>query len=76
MKRLNPNINLNLLILFAINVAVSLNSEAIYTFFPLFLQSLGATVVNVGLVLTVSGLISSITMIPSGFLTDRYGRKK
>jgi len=75
MKWLNSDISFNLLMLFTINVVISLTSEAVYAFFPLFLQSLGATVVDVGLVLTVSGLISSITMIPSGFLTDKYGRK-
>ncbi|PDM25945.1 hypothetical protein CP083_06445 [Candidatus Bathyarchaeota archaeon B24-2] len=75
MTPFGKRINFNMFHLFVVSVVVSLTSEAINAFFPLFLQSLGATVMEVGLILTASGLVSTMMMVPSGFLADRYGKK-
>jgi MFS family permease len=38
-------------------------------------NSLGIATIVYGLMNTVQGLVSSLTMLPSGFLSDRFGRK-
>jgi MFS family permease len=38
-------------------------------------NSLGVATIAYGLMNTVQGLVSSLTMLPSGFLSDRFGRK-
>ncbi len=66
----------NLRVLFLVNAGLSLGMELIGAIFPLFVQSLGATVFEVSLILSASGFVSTLLMAPSGFLSDRYGRKK
>lgn len=38
-------------------------------------NSLGVATIAYGLMNTVQGLVSSLTVLPSGFLSDRFGRK-
>lgn len=38
-------------------------------------NNLGIATIAYGLMNTVQGLVSSLTMLPSGFLSDRFGRK-
>ena len=38
-------------------------------------NNLGVATIAYGLMNTVQGLVSSLTMLPSGFLSDRFGRK-
>lgn len=43
---------------------------------PLFIESLGATVIQISYVISVSGLSDCLFRTPSGILSDRIGRKK
>lgn len=70
------SIGRNLILLFVVNFGVAFSVSAINPLFPLFLEDLGATVFETGLVLSVAGLFSAILMIPSGLLSDRYSRKR
>lgn len=62
--------------LFLVNLGISLASELVIPLQPLFIQSLGASVVEVGLVLSVSGFAATALIIPSSLLAERYGEKK
>lgn len=65
----------NLMFLFIINLVMALCMNVINPLFPLFVQGLGASVFEISLVLFAQGLLSTVLMIPSGFLSDRYSRK-
>ncbi len=43
---------------------------------PLYIKSLGASPVQIGLVLSIAFLAMMATFIPAGFLADRYSRRK
>jgi DHA1 family multidrug resistance protein-like MFS transporter len=61
--------------LFLLNIGVSLGMESVNALFPLYVQSLGASILEVGLLLSIAGLFSTIIMLPSGWVSDRFGRK-
>lgn len=42
---------------------------------PLFVQSLGATAVNLGYLTALSSFIATLSVIPGGYLADRYERR-
>jgi len=65
----------NLTLLFIINLITAVCIDMIIPLFPLFIKSLGASVFEISLVLFAQGLLSTVLMIPSGFLSDRYSRK-
>jgi len=46
-----------------------------FPFFPLFLESLGASVIQIGIAFMVSSAAHSITEAIGGYWADRYGRK-
>jgi len=43
---------------------------------PLYIKSLGASPVQIGLVLSIAALAMMATLIPAGFLADRFIRRK
>lgn len=43
---------------------------------PLYVQSLGATVLQVSFLISITGLAGTLLRIPSGVLSDLYGRRK
>lgn len=43
---------------------------------PLYIKSLGAGPVQIGLVLSVASVAMMVTFIPAGFLADRYSRRR
>jgi len=61
--------------LFMLNTGISLSMEAVNALFPLYIQSLGASILEVGLLLSAAGLVSTAIMLPSGWMADRLGRK-
>jgi len=71
-----PSLDRNLSVLFLVNIVAALYWNMTGIFVPLYIRSLGASVFQVSLVLFVGGLVSAATMLPSGFLADRYGRRK
>lgn len=66
----------NLSMLFTLNLAVSLSTQLIQPLFPLYLESLNASEVEIGLVLAMSSIAATVLMLPSGLLIDRVGRKR
>lgn len=42
----------------------------------LYIQSLGATVFQVSIVIALTGVAGTVLRIPSGLLSDRYGRRR
>ncbi|MFQ6052767.1 MAG: MFS transporter [Candidatus Bathyarchaeia archaeon] len=66
----------NLSMLFALNLAVSLSSQLIQPLFPLYLESLGASEVENGLVIALASVAATVLMLPSGVLIDRLGKKR
>jgi len=63
-------------LLFALNLAVGFSSQFIQPLFPLYLESLNASEVEIGLVLSLASIVSMSLMIPSGLLMNRIGKKK
>ena len=70
-----PSLDKNLTLLFIINTIVSVYWNMTGTFIPLFIRGLGASVFQVSLVLFIGGTAATAAMLPSGFLSDRYGRR-
>lgn len=66
----------NLWFLFALNIAVGFASQIVQPLFPLYLRSLNATEVEIGLVISAAGLAAMLLMLPSGILMDRIGKRK
>jgi len=66
----------NLALLFGINVIVAFQMGIVNPLFPLFIKDLGASVLEMGIVLFLGGLTATMFMLPSGVLADRYNRRK
>ena len=65
-----------LALLFTANIFLSTIFYATYVFIPLFIRNLNASVFEVGIVLFISNASATFTMILSGYLSDKYGRRK
>jgi len=66
----------NLILLFLINTFMSLGINLTNSLWPLYVQGLGATVLQVSLVISITGLANTLLRIPSGLISDLYGRRK
>jgi len=73
--RVFPTVDRSLLMLFALNTGTAVAMESVNALFPLYVQSLGASILEVGLLLSAAGLFSTALMSPSGWMSDRFGRK-
>ncbi len=76
MSNLMLGLKRELWLLFALNLAVGFSSQFIQPLFPLYLESLNASEVEIGLVLSLGNIASMFLMIPSGLLMNRIGKKK
>ena len=65
----------NIPLLFAIRICRAFCINLIWTTWPLFVQSLGASVYEVSLVWALGGVASVLTAIPLSAFSDRFGRK-
>ncbi|MCW3988040.1 MAG: MFS transporter, partial [Candidatus Bathyarchaeota archaeon] len=65
-----------LVLLFLINTIMSLGMNLTNSLWPLYVQSLGATVLQVSFLISITGLAGTLLRIPSGVLSDLYGRRK
>jgi len=65
----------NLLFLFAINVGVSIVNSEISPIWPLYLEILGATVVDISLVASIANLVDTFLRSFTGMASDVYGRR-
>jgi len=57
-------------------VLSSLASGLISPLWPIYIRSLGASMTELGLVFSISNAVAAVLQIPSGLLSDRFGRKK
>ncbi|MEM3104554.1 MAG: MFS transporter, partial [Candidatus Bathyarchaeia archaeon] len=62
--------------LFIVNLGIALASELIIPLQPLFIQRLGASIVEVGVILSISGFTATALIIPSSLIAEKYGNKK
>jgi MFS family permease len=62
--------------LFTLNVAFSISMQMIQSLFPLYLRSLNASEVEIGLVIAAGSISAMVTMIPSSLLIGKLGKKK
>ena len=58
------------------DILTSLAMNLTNSLWPLYIQSLGATVMQVSLVITITGLAGTLMRAPSGLISDLYGRRK
>ncbi|MCW3992304.1 MAG: MFS transporter [Candidatus Bathyarchaeota archaeon] len=71
-----PSLDRNLSMLFTLNLAVSISTQLIQPLFPLYLEGLHATEMEIGLVIALSSLAATALMLPSGLLIDRVGKRR
>jgi MFS family permease len=70
-------VSLNVLVLGIVSLFADMSTEMIYPLIPLFLVNvLGATFIDVGLIEGVAESTASILKIVSGYLSDRFGKRK
>jgi len=63
-------------ILFVIILLSSLSMNLISPVWPIYIKSLGASIVELGYVFALSNFVSATLQILSGSLSDKYGRKR
>jgi MFS family permease len=66
----------NLWLLFAAGCIGVVSIQLVMPLFPLFLESHGASEMEISLVISLSSLVTTALMIPVGFLMERVGRKR
>jgi MFS family permease len=67
----------DILILSAIFLVSSLAIDLISPIWPIYIKSsLGASMTELGLVFSLGNAVAALMQIPSGFLSDKYGRKR
>ncbi len=71
-----PKLNRDLWLLFAASFAVVISIQLIQPLFPLFLDSQGASEMEISLVISMASLATTVLMIPGGFLMERMGKKR
>lgn len=65
-----------LLLLFIINILFAFNMNLVNPLQSLFIENLGANVLEISLVISLQGLVSTILMIPSGIFMNKIGEKR
>ena len=65
-----------LLLLFIINILFAFNMNLVNPLQSLFIENLGANVLEISLVISLQGLVSTILMIPSGIFMSKIGEKR
>ena len=70
-------VSMNVLVLGIVSLFADMSTEMVYPLIPLFLvNALGATFIDVGLIEGVAESAASILKIVSGYLSDRFGKRK
>lgn len=62
--------------LFSLNMAVGFATQLIQPLFPLYLESLNATELEIGFVIGLASIVATLFMLPSGALINRVGEKR
>jgi MFS family permease len=71
-----PNLSKNILLLGLVSLIADISSEMIMPIFPLFLVSIGATGLIVGLIGGLGDSLASGLNIVAGWLSDKIGKRK
>jgi len=66
----------DLWLLFALNLAIGFSGQFMAPLFPLYLEGLGASEVEIGMVLSLASVLATALMIPAGLLMNRIGKKR
>jgi len=66
----------SILLLSVIMLLSSLATNFIIPVWPIYIQSLGASMTELGLVFSVSNAVAAVLQIPSGWFSDKYGRRR
>jgi len=74
-KRFAAYNNRTLVLLFIISFAMSIGMNAISPVWPLYIMSLGATVLEASYVISLSGMAGVFLTTPSGLVSDKIGRR-
>jgi MFS family permease len=69
-------LNRDLWLLLAIGFAMVVSIQLLLPLFPLFLDSHGASEMEISFVISLSSLASTALMIPAGFMMERVGKKR
>ena len=66
----------NLFLLFSAGLLIVIGLQLIQPLFPVYLQSINATEIEISLVISLSSIAGTALMLPSGYIMDRLGKKK
>ncbi|MCJ7609261.1 MFS transporter [Candidatus Bathyarchaeota archaeon] len=66
----------DLALLFLVDLMMSLGMNLTDSLRSLYIESLGATVLQISLVVSATGMAGTLMRVPSGLFSDNYGRKK
>jgi MFS family permease len=66
----------NLFLLFASGLVAVVGLQLIQPLFPVYLQSLDASEIEISLVISLSSVAGTALMLPAGYIMDRVGEKK
>jgi len=66
----------NILLLSVIFALSSLATNLILPLWPIYISLLGASMTELGYVFSISYAIAAVLQIPSGMISDKYGRKR
>jgi MFS family permease len=75
-RRLLAGISTNVLVLGIVSLLTDASSEMIYPIMPLFLTSIGATGLVIGLIEGASETTASFLKVASGWYSDKFDRRK
>ncbi len=75
-RKIFTGISTNVLVLGIVSLLTDMSSEMIYPIMPLFLLSLGATGLIIGLIEGAAETTASLIKVFSGWYSDRYRRRK
>jgi MFS family permease len=74
---LDPRYLSFIVLFFAFHLAMTTGQGGVNTVLPIFLKNqMGLSTSYIGLFFTGSSMLTLVTQVPSGWLADRYGRKK
>ena len=66
----------NLLLLFTSGLVAVVGLQLIQPLFPVFLKSIGASEIEISLVISLSSVAGTALMLPAGYIMDRVGERK
>jgi MFS family permease len=75
-KKISVYTDRTMILLFIVSFATTLGMSSINSIWPLYIISLGSTVLEAGYVISLSGVVATILTGFSGVISDRFGRKR